>query len=405
MNVLLKTVERCNVNCDYCYFFNGIDDSFARHPAVISRNTIDAVVSFLRQGVNDLGLTSLSVVFHGGEPMLQRKNDFDWMCRRFRDALEPHVRTFRLGIQTNGTLVDPEWIEILGRHKIGVGVSVDGPKAVHDAHRVDHRGRGTYDRVVAGLRMLQQAAADRTLPYSVGAIAVVDVTQQARVVFDHLVDELGLRIIHCELPDNTVDMPGVHLAPAYGRYLCEMFDAWADRDDPSIHVRLIASLFAKLGGRSSYLFARGADVREATSHIGEISIASNGELGPDDALRQTHFWRELPKADVRSMSLAAYLDEPRIKELRDARVRAPVLCNGCLWEHVCGGGAIVNRWSATRGFDNPSAYCSGLKDFYGHVISYLVSHGVSMHALYGALDPDAHHRTGTPAHKEYQLAN
>jgi|HubBroStandDraft_2_1064218.scaffolds.fasta_scaffold74821_2 uncharacterized protein len=71
LDVILKTVERCNIACKYCYFFFGGDTSYEQHPPYISRDTLQAVANFLKVGVTDLAIPRLKINFHGGEPMMQ----------------------------------------------------------------------------------------------------------------------------------------------------------------------------------------------------------------------------------------------------------------------------------------------------------------------------------------------
>src|SRR5438105_10663432 len=80
LEVILKTVERCNIACRYCYFFFGGDTSYERHPPCITRATVNEVAGFLKAGAVDLGIDKLQIDFHGGEPLMQKLCDFDWMC-------------------------------------------------------------------------------------------------------------------------------------------------------------------------------------------------------------------------------------------------------------------------------------------------------------------------------------
>lgn len=143
LTIVLKTVERCNINCTYCYFFNGIDKSFKQHPPYISFETIKKITKFLKEGSKDLNIQRVRLGIHGGEPLMQKKTSFDEMCNYLRDELEPDVKV-TLTLQTNGMLLDEEWINLIIKHNIGLGISIDGPKEYHDKYRVDHFGKGTY---------------------------------------------------------------------------------------------------------------------------------------------------------------------------------------------------------------------------------------------------------------------
>jgi uncharacterized protein len=154
LQVILKTVERCNINCSYCYYFHGSDRSWKQRPATLSDETADAVVRFLTDGARDLQIPEVEVVFHGGEPMMQSRRRFHRLCNSLRAAFADHPSALSLAMQTNGTLVNEAWCQLLDEHRVSVGVSLDGTKEINDIHRVDHRGRSTYDATVEGLRSL-----------------------------------------------------------------------------------------------------------------------------------------------------------------------------------------------------------------------------------------------------------
>ena len=76
LTVIVKTVERCNLNCSYCYFFNGLDKSYKKRPKFISKLTIDNLIMFLDNAIKIHGVDDLVIGLHGGEPLMQPKSDF-----------------------------------------------------------------------------------------------------------------------------------------------------------------------------------------------------------------------------------------------------------------------------------------------------------------------------------------
>jgi uncharacterized protein len=181
LEVILKIAERCNIACTYCYFFDSRNTDFERRPPLISVETIDHVVAYLLDAARKHELQVIQIDLHGGEPLLMKRDRFDDMCGRLTRALH-QVVDLRISLQTNGMLLDDLWIDLLVKHGIFVGVSLDGPREVHDVHRVDHDGRGTYDRVVSGLKRLQARLPDR-----LGVIAVLSPHVDGAVLYQHLV--------------------------------------------------------------------------------------------------------------------------------------------------------------------------------------------------------------------------
>ena len=187
LDVVLKVAERCNLACPYCYYFYQENDLHKTSPTLIPESTIRDTVAFLRQGVQELNIEHLYVGFHGGEPLLLPKKRFDALCRMMREGLSD-VTNLHLGLQTNGTRVDAEWIEFFSQHKVMVGVSLDGPPHIHNAARPDHKGRGSYDAAVRGLRLLQEAAGQKRIPQT-GILCVVNPEHNGEEVIRHFVEE------------------------------------------------------------------------------------------------------------------------------------------------------------------------------------------------------------------------
>lgn len=240
LSIVLKTVERCNLNCSYCYFFNSVDDAYKRHPPYISSEVIRQTAVFLRQGALDCNCRRVVIGLHGGEPMLQKKKDFTSMCQTFVDALQD-VAKVQFTMQTNGTQFDTEWMDLIEQYDIGVGVSIDGLPAHHDAYRVDHRGRGSYERVAEGIAFYQAEAQKRKIS-PVGALSVMNPNFDGREIYQHFVHNLQLTSFDFLIPDNNYALPPARSAQDYGRFMCQVLDAWTEEDRDEIKIRFIASL-------------------------------------------------------------------------------------------------------------------------------------------------------------------
>jgi uncharacterized protein len=376
IEVILKTVERCNLNCSYCYFFNGGDQSYKKHPPFIRKDTILQITDFLEKGIAELGLKKIQIDFHGGEPTLQKKTEFDWMCTYLKDRLAFSAEVV-FAMQTNGTLIDDEWIELFKKHDVGIGVSLDGPQKINDLLRVDHKGRGSHAKVVQGLKLLQQ----KYSVSSVGILSVINVNTDPREVYRHYVHELGVTRMDFLLPDFTHDNFKNQDPQDYGSYLCALFDEWTLDDNPHIYIRILNLVLSLiLGTEAKYIPFNYFDLsREA------ITISSNGDLSPDDAFRSG--WpAAMQLANARDTSLKSFLNRQEMQMIREARMHNPPVCKKCCWEKICHGGRpLINRFSKNSGFDNPSVYCAGLKKFYTEIANYLLKNGFSKRRLQEAL--------------------
>lgn len=395
LQVIFKVVERCNLACSYCYYFFGGDQSYKDRPARASLGISEQLEEFLKAGIVALDIDEVDVVFHGGEPMLQRVADFDQMCARFKAMATPSCR-INLAIQTNGTRFSPEWNAVLRRNEVAVGVSVDGPPEINDPNRPFHNGKGSTATIERGLTQLREV--DREFFQArVGSLTVLDAAQDYRQIIDYFTEVLGIGTQGYLLPDCSHDdgIPDGRTAEDYGRALCEVFDAWASRGD--IHVREVATLLRRFqkasvseAGRLTMERLRGDGVHVIGNHV--LVVHSNGDLKVDDSYIPAAAWQQAaPVANLSSTSLEAYLRDPCFDELYTALQTPPDACTGCRWLAICGGGDIENRWSSERRFNNPSVFCDGLKIFYDRVVRYLIENGYPIEdiarRLSGRYDP------------------
>lgn len=376
LEVILKVAERCNINCSYCYYFNGGNREFEKLPKQMPEDVVDRTIDFIEEGIETLGLEAIQVDFHGGEPTLMRKEAFDRTCRELRSRIEKKA-ALSLAIQTNATLIDDDWIELFAKHDVGVGISIDGPKALNDRFRVDHRGLSTYDATAEGVARLNRAVeAGRITPLA--ALCVIDPDVDPALVYRHFVDAMQFVYVDFLLPDHTHDDFDFSTVEKYGAYLCRLFDAWQP-DFKTTRVRIIDSFLSQFTERpSSYAFSEG--LKNATALV----VQSNGDLGPDDTLRTTDVWRRIsPRPNVADTSLQAYLRHPDIRRLHEAERAIPAGCQGCCWAKVCGGGGNLGHQysSRTESCDHPSVHCGALKDLYAHVCAFLVNNGYPLEQI------------------------
>lgn len=373
--VILKTVERCNLNCKYCYFFNGGDESFKRHPAFISDKVIHQLVSCIIASNKDLGINNVSIIFHGGEPTLQPVDKFDAMCSFFTKELSPFVQ-LNMSIQTNATLISEKWIAAFSKHNISVGVSLDGPKEYNDVERVDHHNVGSYDLVKKGIDLLNEAVKCGKIS-DIGALCVINPENDGRVIYRHFIDELHFSRIDFLLPDATHDDTPNQSAEKYGRYLCAILDEWTKDNNNGIVVRYLQSILRIMGGMRTTLISIGPELND----VYPITVSSNGEISPDDTLRIANSGKLMQLSDIWSISFKDFFELPTLKKLRESKSNLPKECIECCWKKVCYGGSYIHRYSKENGFENPSVFCEGLKMIYAKSAAFLLKSGLPFSSL------------------------
>lgn len=347
--------------------FNMGDKTYDNRPPYMSENVAVGIVNFLKKGCVDLGVSTLFISFHGGEPMMQKKSSFEFFCKLFYEELSPVVDV-DLYLHTNAMLIDDEWLELFHKYNVGVGVSVDGVKEHHDVYRRDKQGRGTYDRVVEGIRKLSSNHFIKEMGHY-GLLCVVNPEHDAKQIYRHFVDELDAKCIDFLLPHCNHDVkPGLDPIK-YGEFLLAIFNEWIEDDDPSIYVRFISSMLDILFNRKShYMYGVGSN---NSGDIPIICINSDGSLGPTDEFRTTSTEIYYTNSNVNNTTLEKYLSIPLFQEIAFALENVHEDCKKCEWVKICRGGSITNRFSIKNGFNNASVYCEGLKVFYRGVLDYL----------------------------------
>ena len=366
LQIVLKAAERCNINCSYCYYFNaGNTAPMARAPFV-SDDTARGIVHFVQQTAGRMTLGHLRVVLHGGEPLMLKKSRFRRICNILRE-LKTTVPRMSIVTTSNGMLIDDEWIELFEEFNIGVCVSVDGPRAYHDLERVDFKGRGTYEKVIAGIDKLKRAsAAGRIIEPSV--LTVINPNFRGNVVYDHIVRKLGIRLADFRVPMTIHDAhPRAADIESIGCFLADAFTEWVKDDDPGIRIRIFNTYLSRL-------LDPGSGYARTPSYI-IVAVGSDGTILNDDLMQilgQQIFDRNL---NIRLNSMEDYLEEVTRGEL--GGIATPYdECQRCEWFNVCQpahlpwNGAEM-RYKRSTGFQNRLVHCDAFQKLFLQMRSYL----------------------------------
>lgn len=393
LQIVFKISERCNLACSYCYFFFRGDESYKTHPPIVPEDVVSGLIAFMRDAHENHSVERIDIVLHGGEPLLMKKRRFSAMMDRLQDET-PDSLEIRFAMQTNAALIDGDWIDIFAKHQIGVGVSFDGPKEIHDEFRIDHKGRGSYDDCRAGWDKLREASDQGRLPPP-GLLGVINHKRDAKEIFNHFVHDLQATVLNFLLPDlHHDDNISQEEIDGTARYLIDVFHAWLENKNNKVSIRFISEVYSPL--LSDFIMDESVTYKEDYRCI--LTVASNGEIRTEDTVTTLDERFRNGLLNVRTHTLSDVVACDWWRELSEASAIRPKQCVDCAWWSVCKSGKPYNRFSKARGFDNHSVFCSALKDYYVEVAAHLVKLGFSLDEILERLEKaEAHQHSSTRA--------
>ncbi len=348
----IKLVDACNLNCSYCSYFQSVYRPSAK-TKMIPLVKVDRILARIREFVDEMELTDISILWHGGEPTLAGVARFTAIAERLEARLAGTAVLNRVG--TNATLIDPAWIEFAKRHGFTFNVSIDGEEELHDSQRRDHAGRGSFADVVRGLRLLLAEG----LCYQ--ANVVVNPAASGGEVVRFLAG-LGVPSIAFQIPESDYQRTDhIGHGQAISDYLKDAFDEWFATAD--IRVPMFETVVANTLG----LRPPSADCR-FTDHCARLmTIETDGTVHSCDVLRNAPEVYQLG-ASIESGPLAAVVRSDPWRRLTSKNL-TPETCLKCDLYSVCRGYCTATRYDSETGFSQPSVYCETMLDFLPHVIA------------------------------------
>lgn len=354
----------CNLRCTYCYYSDKI---FAgNHGKVMSDEVLNA---YIVQNLAAHGkMATVEFAWHGGEPTLCGIDFF----RRALAFEEKHGsgRSMQNTLQTNGTLLNDEWCQFFRENDFIIGISIDGPKQLHDKYRRDARGGGSFEDVMRGVALLKRYgvryntlttinAANVLFPDEVYAfLSGVSDFMQFLPVVEQARDAMPPGVFSGKFEGKTADYSTG--SREYGEFLCRVFDIWRSRDIGEKFVQAFEAVIGNMMGSPA-----GVCVHEPIcGHA--ASVEADGSLYSCD-----RYAFDLYKlGNITETPLSAMMENNRKFGMYKADGLAQE-CIDCHYLGLCWGGCPKDRYATAVGRKNQNRYknylCSGYKAFFAHV--------------------------------------
>jgi len=382
----------CNIDCTYCFFLSK-DELYPNEKHRMSDSTLEAYIGQLLESHRTPDVT---VAWQGGEPTLMKLDFF----KRAVELVEKHRRPDQIvhhTFQTNGILIDDDWCTFFKEHNFLIGLSVDGPRELHDTYRVDRSKRGTFDKVMDGWRLLRRHGVEFNILCTVNAAN----EKHGRTVYRFFRDEMGAKWIQFipiveRASEETIQIANLGWSERpgqkrllytqsgslvtnrsvggrqYGQFLVDIFEEWIRHDVGQVFVQLFdVTLEAYFGRHLLCIHAPTCGYGPALEYNGDV-YSCDHFVEPRFLLGNIH--------ETHMLELVSSAKQRKFGD--DKRDSLTAQCHRCAVRPLCNGGCPKDRFSVSLDGDPGQNYlCPGLELFFTHTtpamqeMAQLLQHG------------------------------
>ena len=353
LSLLIKPASgNCNMRCRYCFYADELDNREIRSYGKMSVDTMHTIVD----KAMEYGDYECTIAFQGGEPTLAGLDFYRDLVAYVTAHENPKKLKIHYALQTNGYLINEEWAEFLGKNHFLVGVSLDGLKEIHDRYRLDAAGKGTYQRVISAIRLLEK----HQVEYNILTVVTAATARNGQKIYNYFKKNHFGYQQYIECLDPIGEEPGQHeysLTPEkYGEFLKSMFDAWYldMRSGTYVYNRYFENLMMIMAGQQP----ESCNMRGVCGK--QWVFEADGSVYPCDfyALDQ---WR------------LGNIQENSFEEMDEKRdglgfiqwsMRQQEDCQKCRWFGLCRNGCRRNREPVTAEHTNRNYFCKSYQMFF-----------------------------------------
>ncbi|MCX4633119.1 cyclophane-forming radical SAM/SPASM peptide maturase GrrM/OscB [Streptomyces sp. NBC_01443] len=332
--VIVQPSPFCNIDCDYCYLPTRLDRTR------MSMESVRSIVQFLFS-VPEFAPV-VDVAWHAGEPLVVPRSFYRAAFAEFARLSDRGVRCVHQ-FQTNGTLITEAWCEFMREHTMLIGLSIDGPAELHDRHRKDRHGRGTFNRAMAGAKLLAKSG----IEFSVTSVLSVDSLMRPDLVCEWIeecgITSIGFNVEEVEGAHLTSTLAGDDATALYRQFFSTLYEF--TKTHPEVRIREIVDSRNLLLRPTSCTFVNGESALGSILNFdvnGRVSTFSPELL----TIAPTSRYRSFTWADVTEDDFSTFVERVTGSAFyEDLAVGVAACARECEYFGVCGGGAPGNKFS------------------------------------------------------------
>ena len=365
----------CNLDCSYCFY---LEKDALYTPGDSRKMQPDVLETYVRDYIDSQPNDFVSFAWQGGEPTLLGVDYF----RQVVEFQKKYANGKKIenAFQTNGTLIDDEWAEFFKQNDFLIGLSIDGPRALHDAYRIDKRRKPTFDQVMRGIQFLKK----HQVRFNTLTCVNRKNMKSGKEVYQFLksigsdfmqfipiverkpgTEEEAMGFWLAEPPaDNMEEEDDLPVTPwsvrpqYYGQFLCDIFDEWIKEDVGRVYVQMFDTVLGKWLGVPGGLciFSETCGSAMAIEHTGDVYSCDH------------YVYPKHKVGNIMEESLGEIVESPQQKKFgNDKRDSLPTMCRECEFRFACNGGCPKQRFMKTpEGEPGLNYLCQGYMMFYKH---------------------------------------
>lgn len=360
--VLISVTNNCNNSCDYCYL--GCNNKINKKN--ISMDTIKKILEAYCLYLQDFPKEErfLTIIWHGGEPLIAGTGFYEEILKIQKEYAERFNMSFNNGIETNGTLLTEEWADFLSQNHFQIGISLDGPKFIHDIHRRGKDNLSSFSKTLRGIEILEH----KRIPFSVISVITNKNHQYYKEMLDYFISFKYLRYADF-LPGYDPNGQIEYLNPEnYGNFLASLFDYWISLGgSKKIQIRYFDDLILKISNQVKKNTPIGCEIM---GKCGEIQyVNEDGQLYPCVTLPQSP---ELFMGNFHKNSFNEMLKSKNYLDFQNKFNDLHSDCQSCNIYSICKGGCATRRfYHPNKKSDSKDYFCLARKRIINKIKKYL----------------------------------